>query len=81
MRDLKRDYNQDGGLLAGFKAVLQLRYRGFKTELWRNVQKCLHTKTPEECARDHRDFVVEDSKGKKVQLKCASTVELLLYIF
>ena len=77
MRDLKRDYNQDGGLLAGFKAVLQLKYRGFKTELWRNVQKCLHTKTPEECARDHRDFVVEDSKGKKVQLKCASTVELL----
>ncbi len=80
MRDLKRDYNQDGGLLAGFKAVLQLRHRGFKTELWQNVQKCLHTKTPEECARDHRDFIVEDSKGKKVQLKCASTVELL-YIF
>ncbi|MGH0144313.1 UNVERIFIED_CONTAM: hypothetical protein FKN15_058033 [Acipenser sinensis] len=29
---------------------------------------------------DHRDFIVEDSKGKKVQLKSASTVELL-YIF
>ncbi|MGH0133935.1 UNVERIFIED_CONTAM: hypothetical protein FKN15_016548 [Acipenser sinensis] len=24
-----------------------------------------HTKPPEECARDHKDFVVEDSKGKK----------------
>ena len=80
MRDLKRDYNQDGGLVAGFKPVLQLRCGGFKTELWRNVQKCLQTKTPEECALDCRDFVVEDSEGKKGQLKCASTVELL-YIF
>ncbi|MGH0139732.1 UNVERIFIED_CONTAM: hypothetical protein FKN15_072681 [Acipenser sinensis] len=67
LRDLKRDYNQDGGLLAGFKAVLQLRYRGFK--------KMPTHKTPEECARDHRDFVVEDGKGKKHMI--ADTVRLI----
>ncbi|MGH0140278.1 UNVERIFIED_CONTAM: hypothetical protein FKN15_008956 [Acipenser sinensis] len=33
-----------------------------------------HTETPEEYARDQKDFIVEDSKGKKVQLKGANTV-------
>ncbi|RXM32948.1 E3 ubiquitin-protein ligase TRIM39 [Acipenser ruthenus] len=80
--DLKRDYNQDGGLLAGFQAVLQLRYGGFKTELCRNVQKCLHTKTPEECACDHRDFVVEDSKGKKLCSRTRVTYMIIvIYLF
>ncbi len=42
LRDLKRDYNQDGGLLAGFKAVLHLRHRGLKQncgEMYKNASR------------------------------------------
>ncbi|MGH0136924.1 UNVERIFIED_CONTAM: hypothetical protein FKN15_008498 [Acipenser sinensis] len=42
---------------------------GAEEEWLRNVKMPEHTKTPEEYARDHKDFIVEDNKGNKVQLK------------